>query len=231
MDDAAIDAVCFDLDDTLCAYRRSPAELLDYAFRAVGVDPFFTVEAYTAVFDSILPTVDDMATLRRRAFASLARDAGVDVQVAHVVADAYTARRDGSAIEWCAGARRLFEAVVARHPTAIVTNGVRDAQQAKLAALDIDERVDAIIVGGDDLPPKPAPDPFEHAMAALETVPDRTVHIGNSLDHDVVGAKAAGMRAIWIAHGSDRPSEHGGAKPDLIAATPAEVLPLPWDRA
>lgn len=62
------DAVLFDLDDTLCRYRRSGSELLAAAFERTGRDPFITrgevadpdpdpMQDYTVESLAELPTV------------------------------------------------------------------------------------------------------------------------------------------------------------------------------
>ncbi len=71
-------------------------------------------------------------------------------------------------------------------------------QRTKMAALGIDDRVDAVVFAGHDAPVKPEPEPFERALAELGSTPDRAVHVGNSLDSDVAGADAAGLRSVWV---------------------------------
>ncbi len=45
---------------------------------------------------------------------------------------------------------------------------------------------------------KPNPRIFETALLVLDLTPSVTVHIGDDVAADVVGAKAAGMSAIWF---------------------------------
>ena len=44
-------------------------------------------------------------------------------------------------------------------------------------------------------PPRPAPEPFDRAVAELGTDPGRTLHVGNSFEADVVGARETELRA------------------------------------
>lgn len=63
---------------------------------------------------------------------------------------------------------------------------------------------------------KPHPLPIEMALAELATDPARALFVGDTFDEDVVGAQAAGVRAVWIdTHGRGVP---GGATP------PAHVI-------
>jgi len=48
---------------------------------------------------------------------------------------------------------------------------------------------------------KPATAIFERTLAALRVRPEEVVHVGDDVDADVAGAKAAGMRAVWFDTG------------------------------
>lgn len=52
---------------------------------------------------------------------------------------------------------------------------------------------------------KPSALIFQEALDALALKPQEVAHIGNLLETDVVGAKAVGMRAIWINRGEGDP--------------------------
>jgi HAD superfamily hydrolase (TIGR01549 family) len=46
--------------------------------------------------------------------------------------------------------------------------------------------------------PKPDPRPFLETAAALGLTPDRCIYVGDSVRTDVLGAHGAGMRAVWL---------------------------------
>ena len=54
--------------------------------------------------------------------------------------------------------------------------------------------IDSKVVGVE----KPDPAIFAMALEATGTVPDRTVHVGDTLFADVVGALAAGLRPLHL---------------------------------
>ena len=55
---------------------------------------------------------------------------------------------------------------------------------------------------------KPHPAIFAHALATLGTAPERALFIGDSLEDDVAGARAAGMPVVWIrANAAAEPPE------------------------
>lgn len=45
---------------------------------------------------------------------------------------------------------------------------------------------------------KPNPEIFYKSIRELKAVKDETVHVGDSWENDILGARAAGLRAIWV---------------------------------
>ncbi|WP_121822492.1 HAD family hydrolase [Halostella salina] len=199
----AVDAVLFDLDDTLCEYRRGGAELLSLAFDDVGVDPFFGVDEYHARYEEFLAETDDMVELRRECFAALAADRDRDPDLGRAVADAFAAERDHGNVRPLPGAAEAVERLAADHRLAVLTNGAPGMQSEKLAALPFRDAFEAVVHAGYDAPRKPEPEPYHHALDLLDATPERAVHVGNSLTTDVPGAHAAGVRSAWLSDGSD----------------------------
>jgi putative hydrolase of the HAD superfamily len=61
---------------------------------------------------------------------------------------------------------------------------------------------------------KPHPDVFRRALRELGAEPREAVHVGDLLRTDVAGAKAAGMRAVWVR--SPYQDGESDAEPDFI---------------
>lgn len=198
---AAIDAICFDLDDTLCTHRRSPQSVLELAFEDAGVSPLFPASDYYDRFEAYLEESTDVVDLRERCFGDLAVEAGADRATGEAVARAYTAERVSHDVELLAGAREAIDRFAEEHRLALVTNGSPEMQRRKLETVGLEDDFETVVYAGYDAPAKPAPEPFEIALEALETTPDRAVHVGNSLSSDVAGARAAGLRSVWVPNG------------------------------
>ena len=63
---------------------------------------------------------------------------------------------------------------------------------------------------------KSKPEIYWHALDALDADPAASLHVGDSLRFDVAGASRAGMRTVWLDHGSaDLPE----VEPDLAVTT------------
>lgn len=83
----------------------------------------------------------------------------------------------------------------------IVTNGNRDIQRRKVAALGLADRVDAIVFA-DGQQAKPAAAPFLEAAQRLNVAPSRSIFVGNDPLCDVYGAWRLGMKTIHVADSS-----------------------------
>ncbi len=107
---------------------------------------------------------------------------------------------------------------------AVITNGPSILQRHTLAATGLAHRLDAIIIAAELGVSKPDKRIFDAALAAIGTRPDRAWHVGDSLTHDVAGAQAAGIRAIWINR-DRRPIPDGAPQPDQIINSFTELFP------
>ncbi len=67
-----------------------------------------------------------------------------------------------------------------------------------LADLDIAAQFEVVIVSAEVGYEKPAPEIFQRALQALSLPPERAIHVGDSFDDDVLGARAAGLLAAHL---------------------------------
>ncbi len=225
MRDVTLDAVLFDLDDTLCRYRRTGRELLEAAVERTGLEPFVTLEEYHARYPRFVDDSDSMADLRERCFAAIAADEGRDPADGRRLARAYADERDHGNVEPLPGLDDALAAVEPL-PAGVVTNGAPEMQAPKLEALGLDDAFDVVVHAGYDAPSKPDPRPFDVALDALDAGPDRTIHVGNSLSSDVAGARAAGLRSVWIPVDDQAAPDDGRAVPDHTLSSLAELPAL-----
>lgn len=219
-----VEAITFDLDDTVLRYERSPGEVLRATFDRLDLDPIFSVEAYYARYDEFAETCDSMDELRAECFATLAVENGYERGLGREVAATFSEERDQSNVRLLPGAERVLEAASKDHRLAIVTNGARDAQEQKIAAVNLERWIDAVVVAGHDTPPKPDPEPFDRVVRSLDVTPATTVHVGDSLETDVAGATAAGLDAVWVSE----PTETRGVDPTYRVDSIGDLWPLPW---
>jgi len=98
----------------------------------------------------------------------------------------------------------------------ILTNGLPATQRAKIDALGLESRVDAVLYAEDHAPGgKPSRAAFDAALATLGARPAQAVFIGDDPARDVAGARNAGLRTIRIPVGPRAGRSEGDA--DAIA--------------
>ena len=219
-----IDAVLFDLDDTLFDQRV----WLDGAWRSVaaaaqsrhGVDAARLLDALM----SVAAEGSDRGHIIDRALARIGR---TDVAVAPLV-DVFRAYRP-SRLSPFPGVAAALSRLWARVPLALVTDGDPGIQRAKLAALGLGHAFAAVVfsdeLDGGRAARKPNPAPFLHAASLLGVTPKAVVVVGDRPEKDVDGAHAAGMRAIRVRTGEYRHTE-GSETPwhDVPSAVAAATL-------
>ena len=125
------------------------------------------------------------------------REMGLDVGAASRVSDAYAAARIEN-LQLLEGAEETLAAVSSRVVVGLISNGPSYEQRAKLRQAGLDGYFRATTVSGDLGKPKPAPEIFEVALQSLGALAAESVHVGNNYGHDVVGARGAGMDAVWL---------------------------------
>jgi putative hydrolase of the HAD superfamily len=81
--------------------------------------------------------------------------------------------------------------------------------------------VDAVVSSGFFGKTKPHPSIFEHVLAALDVAPGRAAMVGDSLDDDIEGAAALGMRAFLVDREGRYPER--GDRIDDLRALPAAL--------
>ena len=224
---SSVDAVLFDLDDTLCRYRRPGSEVLREAFSKAGVSPFFTPEEYGDRYRTYLEGSTDIETLRETCFGDIATEKGLDREVGIAVARAYASVRDQRNVEPLPGADRVVSELADSYRLGLVTNGGPTMQRRKLNALGLDSAFDVTVFAGYDTAPKPDPEPFVVALDELGTTPDEAVYVGNSLSSDVAGASAAGLRSVWIPV-EDDDGESPAQIPEYRVNSLEELQQPPW---
>ncbi len=86
----------------------------------------------------------------------------------------------------------------------VVTNNLRSEQEEKLRVTGLDGLVDHLVCSEQVGVTKPDTRIFRVALRRAGAPPQRTVMVGDSWEYDVVGAARAGIRAVWF-HRDARP--------------------------
>jgi len=201
-----LQAVAFDLDSTLSEYALTVEEVLERAVPRAGfaADAFGPLDRLAADYNSAWWTAEEVLRvptdeLRRRAWTTILDDRGIaDEATARRLADAYSDVRKETGFHLFDGVPAFLSDLRTRYRVGILTNGPSDMQWGKLRVLELTDAVDAIVVAGDLGIFKPDPRPFRQILDRLDAAPDAALYVGNSYEHDIVGAHGAGMRTAWV---------------------------------
>lgn len=219
-------AVLFDLDDTLFDHDHCSRAAL-WSVRAehpaLSGAPWEELrESYSRLLEEIhVRLLSGELTLqeaRRERFRRLFSELGEEVSEDAVrrAVESYAAAYRGA---WApvAGAEELLVAVGERAKVAVVTNNLLAEQRDKLAALGLAGHVDELVASEEIGVAKPEPGIFRVALARLGCSADEAVMVGDSWESDVAGARAAGIRAVWL-------NRRGRPCPDPELASELESL-------
>lgn len=119
--------------------------------------------------------------------------------------------------EFLAEARQYFTLVV-------ITNGPEHSQVPKVEKIKLADKVDHILIGGQEPEQKPARSIFEKALTLAGCDAHEAIHVGDSLAADIAGANGCGITSVWIQHQQPLDRElginpsHTIIKPDEIPA-------------
>jgi len=81
----------------------------------------------------------------------------------------------------------------------LISAGYEDEIEHILGKANLEKKYFDIIVGVDTIKKtKPSPDVFRHALCKLNVKPDEALFVGDHIDMDYNGARAAGIRALLI---------------------------------
>jgi putative hydrolase of the HAD superfamily len=106
----------------------------------------------------------------------------------------------------------------------LVTNGPTAIQRPKIDLLEIEQLFAVVVVSEEVGVWKPDPGIFEIALEQTGVEASEAIYVGDSAEHDVPGAHAAGLRAVWVNRlGIDWP---GARPPDAEVRNLRQLLPL-----
>ncbi|MDQ6781067.1 MAG: HAD family hydrolase [Candidatus Eremiobacteraeota bacterium] len=208
MPGAPIRALFFDLDDTLLDDTESSEHAAEAVVRELaaqrGLDPVAVarsyIEAAVDFWEELVPgdPKPPSGAIRPSIWRkALARHGVEDAALATKIARRYDAARL-ERVELFPETLPVLHQLHGRYKLAIITNGFAETHEAKIARLELSRFFDVIVLAGEMQLVKPDPSVFRHALEAAQASAQESVMVGDRYERDIVGAHAAGLRAIWI---------------------------------
>jgi putative hydrolase of the HAD superfamily len=235
-----IKAVLFDMFETLMMIRKnqefySPALMRMYGYlNKNGVNVSFDTfqKAYIKTRDGLYAKAE--ANLEEPHFnvrvSETLKSLGYNYAVSSPIVAAATA-------EFCEefmtfvyldeNTEKLLRILHGKYKLGIISNfAIPECVHKLLKTHDLDKLFDAIVISGAVNKRKPSPEIFKRTLKVLGVSPSETVFVGDTLDADIEGAKAVGMKAVYIERRSEK-VEH--VSPDQTIKSLSE-LPIVLSR-
>ncbi len=227
-----IDAVLFDLDDTLhddTFANQSAAEDVAREIAAEhGIDALALKDAYIAQAEGFWHRLTGsdltgkLATLRATLWQAALESVGAPGDLAGRSARRYHAYR-AKYYTVFPGAIELLRRLRKRGcKLGVLTNGFSETHREKIALLRLTELFDAIFLADEVGMVKPDPLLFAHACRTLASAPSHSAMVGDRYDRDMRGALEAGLYAVWLnVRGEKLPL--GATPPDATCSSIGDV--------
>jgi HAD superfamily hydrolase (TIGR01549 family) len=203
-------AVVFDLDNTITDTKRYPMRACRWLLSQAGVDPEtglepFVRELVKEYFAGLERVVrggpyEDPYAIVRTAMERAATSYGLHVD-GYILDEATTLFRTlhVQVSELRPWAAELLHALRAAHvKLGIVTNSFEGHIRPILDRLGVLLLFDAVVDPSMMKAYKPMSKPFECVLDLLHSAPEQSLYIGDEYYADIVGARRAGMDAVWL---------------------------------
>jgi putative hydrolase of the HAD superfamily len=105
-------------------------------------------------------------------------------------------------------AEAILRSLHRKYKIGLVSNfAIPECVHKLLKASNIDGFFDVIVISGAINKRKPSPEIFQRTLKMLDVSADETVFVGDTIDADIEGPKAVGMKAIYIERRIQKESE------------------------
>jgi len=118
------------------------------------------------------------------------------------------------------GAERVLKILHLKYKLAVISNATSNLCRRILKENELDKFFQVIVISRDLGIRKPDPRIFHYTLEKLQVKPDEAVHVGDSIEQDIMGAKRAGLKAVWI---KDKEEEETLEELDCIIRTITEL--------
>ncbi len=200
-DKRAIDAVIFDLDNTLTDFMLAKQNSIGAAVDAM-IDAGLTISRQQAV-ERIFAIYKDKGIEHQRVFnVFLDEQMGtVSDRILAAAVVAYRRARDGSLVLYPHALLTLNRLLKESYKLAVVSDAPRFEAWLRLCSLRLQHTFDLVLTFDDTGFHKPSPEPFLMALERLGVEAQRAVMIGDWPERDIVGGKNAGLHTVYARYG------------------------------
>jgi putative hydrolase of the HAD superfamily len=131
----------------------------------------------------------------------------------------FTAAFTSGRVELIPSVTDVLDELGTRHDLYLMTKGAPDEQQRKIDASGLAKHF-----AGVDIVPTKEPDTYRRTLAERALDARRTWMIGNSPKSDIIAARAAGLRAVFIPNANTWAHEHADLDPADVGILHLQVF-------
>lgn len=106
-------------------------------------------------------------------------------------------------VELVPGVKEVLKPLSQKYSLAVISNAISEVPRHAVRKFGLEKYFDFVTVSRDIGIRKPSREIFKFTLENLGIESHEAVHVGDSMEHDIEGAKNAGMKAIWITAGDE----------------------------
>ncbi len=206
-------AIFFDMDETLCGTSKADkvagqefATWIKATYPQL-TDPKTFLQRYlqgvykklNAEFPQLVSLLPDENAFRCGLIKTILAEQNIEVSAEQAQqAQSFFDSARMNAFDFLPGVKEMLVELRQHYTLVVITNGPIFSQHPKLAATNMSEWVDHIIVGGEEPEEKPAASIFHKALNLAGVKPQESLHIGDSLAADIAGANDMEILSVWV---------------------------------
>ena len=198
-----VDAILFDVDDTLYAYAPCNEQALAAAYNVMRETAPIGRDAFCSLHDEVRKELaqklaGQAASHNRVLFFKRMVERHTGADDAALVLAMHRAYWDAffAAMRPAPKMHEVLAALASRYRLALVSNHVTEAQLGKVRRLELERYCRVIVTSEEVGVEKPAAAMFRCALDRLDVPARRAAMVGDSDSGDIGGARSAGLRAV-----------------------------------
>lgn len=199
-----INAVIFDLDNTLIDRQRAFKEML--MIKLPQILPDSLQSQLDTIVEDIM-TWDANGTVSRMntftCFINKYQITGISAKQL----DEQWAKESGTSVYLFDDVIETLDYLKGKYKLAILSNGNTESQRRKLENIDLYDYMDYTLVSGEFGYHKPDIRIFQYVAQKLNEPAQNCIYIGDNYDADIIGSMNAGMQSIFVNRFNHKDSE------------------------
>ncbi|MDX9757952.1 MAG: HAD-IA family hydrolase [Bacteroidota bacterium] len=211
-----IDAVVFDLDNTLVDFMLMKRNAVDAGIRAM-IDAGLQV-SFREIDEMVSRIYKEEGIEYQRVFnrvlEELTNDVDHKVLAAGIVG--YRKAREATLVPYPHVHMTLFTLARMGLKLGVVSDAPKLEAWLRLCSLNLHHIFDAVVTFEDTGERKPSPTPFQRVLSLMQVQPDQAIMVGDWEERDILGARNIGMRTAFARYGDTFNTGQSSADYDLM---------------